>query len=574
MKRENLTVLFPYQDSVTWNTLTEETLHDLGIDFICEKVTADPKERVLILQILGNMTADARVTRFRCEVFDDLYRNPDIRKRMLELLGHVKFLNDYGTVRRPSEEAAGLWDLLHRLDEINDYISTVEALEDCLKNRELHSEGMRELRRGIEVIRHDSGFDELKKDISNLKTDANSLKSVTVGINLNERMEATGIGLIAANSKFFTRSNILRSFSDAISRKDQLKQEAEWDGSMNWHPATGLLDKLADGMENVTRRVLPKINPIAAVTMARVTGDDGTRDIPRTMDSALNNLLSATVRKLRDTLNKYATVSIREMTELIPELVFYVRWAEYIERLRAKGWQFCEAEAEDSPDGAPQLEAKGFYNLKLTAVETPESTVANDLDFDAEKRVYLLTGANRGGKTTVTQAVGQLMLLAQGGIYVPAESFRFTPADGIYTHFPADEDRTLDLGRLGEECKRFRELFEKCTESSLLLLNETFSTTSFEEGYYIAADAIRAILSRGTRTIYNTHMHKLAKELEQFNREDGKAKAVSLIVRSEGGKRSFRVEIAPPEGTSLARDIAEKYGVTYEALTGTAEERN
>ena len=198
----------------------------------------------------------------------------------------------------------------------------------------------------------------------------------------------------------------------------------------------------------------------------------------------------------------------------------------------------------------------------------------NDLDFDAEKRVYLLTGANRGGKTTVTQAVGQLMLLAQGGIYVPAEGFRFTPADGIYTHFPADEDRTLDLGRLGEECKRFRELFEKCTESSLLLLNETFSTTSFEEGYYIAADAIRAILSRGTRTIYNTHMHKLAKELEQFNREDGKAKAVSLIVRSEGGKRSFRVEIAPPEGTSLARDIAEKYGVTYEALTGTAEERN
>ena len=51
--------------------------------------------------------------------------------------------------------------------------------------------------------------------------------------------------------------------------------------------------------------------------------------------------------------------------------------------------------------------------------------------------------------------------------------------DGVYTHFPADEDKTLDLGRLGEECKRFRELYMETTGDSLLLLNETFATTSF-----------------------------------------------------------------------------------------------
>ena len=42
---------------------------------------------------------------------------------------------------------------------------------------------------------------------------------------------------------------------------------------------------------------------------------------------------------------------------------------------------------------------------------------------------------------------------------------------------------------------------------------------------------------------------------------------MSLIVKSEEGKRSFRVCVAPPEGMSYARDIAEKYGVTYEMLT-------
>ena len=64
--------------------------------------------------------------------------------------------------------------------------------------------------------------------------------------------------------------------------------------------------------------------------------------------------------------------------------------------------------------------------------------------------------------------------MAQGGIYVPGDSFEYVPVDCIYTHFPADEDKTLDLGRLGEECKRFREIYSAATQKSLLLLNETF----------------------------------------------------------------------------------------------------
>ena len=212
------------------------------------------------------------------------------------------------------------------------------------------------------------------------------------------------------------------------------------------------------------------------------------------------------------------------------------------------------------------MRAEGFYNLRLTMVETPERTVRNDLTFDGIHRVYLLTGANRGGKTTVTQAAGQLFLLAQAGVYVPADRFVYAPADGVFTHFPADEDKTLDLGRLGEECRRFRELFAQCTERSLLLLNESFSTTSFEEGCYIATDAIRALLCRRTLVIYNTHMHKLARDLTEEQPEAGGARPWSLIVRSEGKERSFRLEAAPPEGSSYAKDIAEKYGVTYERL--------
>ena len=45
-------------------------------------------------------------------------------------------------------------------------------------------------------------------------------------------------------------------------------------------------------------------------------------------------------------------------------------------------------------------------------------------------------------------------------------------------------------------------------------------------------------------------------------------KAVSLVAETKEGENSFRIRIAPPEGKSFARNIAEKYGVTYEHLTG------
>lgn len=564
-QRTRLTILFPYQERVVYQPMSDETMHDLGLDLICQKVAADPKETAMILQVMRSLTPDPAVAAYRAAVFDDLYHHPEIREKLLSLLDHVKFLNDFGATRRASDEGVGVWDLIHRLDELRDYIATVEAIEDCLKDASLQSEGLRELRSSIHAIWEDSGFDGLKKDIAALQATTDSVKSVTVGLNLNERFEPVQAGLVSVNSKPFTRSGILQHFADSLVRRDQIQSSEEWNGSMAWHPADSAASLLPGRVEHLAGTATFMRNPLLAMTMAHVPDADGARDLTRTMDSSLTHLLSSLVRKLREVLNRYAAVSIREVAGLIPELVYYIRWAEYWEKRQQEGWIFCVPEASAEGD-AQGMEARGFYNLKLALVETPGTTVRNQLDFSAQARVYLLTGANRGGKTTVTQAIGQLFLLAQGGIYVPAERFVFSPVDGVFTHFPADEDKTLDLGRLGEECRRFRDLFGACTERSLVLLNESFSTTSFEEGYYIATDAVRALLERKVRCIYNTHMHKLAQDLTLPEKADEYAGVLSLIVRSEGGHRSFELQVAPPEGSSYARDIAEKYGVTYEQL--------
>ena len=574
MKQSKLSILFPRQDEVTYREIPEESWHDLGLDALTEKVAATPQEVPLISRVMMSLTADPRVAAFRSDVFEDILRHPEIRNRLMKLLDKVKLFYDYGVVNRHEGDETSIWDLMHRLEEYHDYILTVEAIRECLSDKDLVSEGLTALRDTVEQIYREQGFAALRKDVEELRLSASEIRSLTVGVNVNERFEAVSMGLVSVNGKPFTKSGLLKNFLASVSSRDDIRAEADWDGSYSYYPANtevGLLESTGQFIE--TAVILR--NPLAALSLARIPESDGSANVPRQMDSAASMLTSRIARKLRDTLGQYLNVSVREMADLIPELVFYTRWAEYIEKKKKEGWRFCKPQARTHREGPAGMEAEGLYNLKLIATEKPENVVPNDLAFDTEKRVYILTGANRGGKTTVTQAVGQLFVLAQSGVPVPADRFSYDPADRVLTHFPADEDKTLDLGRLGEECRRFRELFVRCTPDSLLLLNETFSTTSFEAGYFIAADAVRAILGRGTRTIFNTHMHKLAQDLDTVvNTGDAEGKAVSLVAETKEGKHSFRVLIAPPEGQSFARDIAEKYGVTYESLTAAGEAEN
>ncbi len=302
-------------------------------------------------------------------------------------------------------------------------------------------------------------------------------------------------------------------------------------------------------------------------TIVNAPDGDGINGSTFYLENILNKMLDTIVRKLRDTLTKYADITILNISKLIPEFIYYIRFAEFIDSRMKDGFPFCEPKISENADCG--MNAQGFYNLKLAlSITDINELVANDLVFDRKHTIYILTGANRGGKTTVTQAIGLIFVLAQGGIYVPSTAFEFKSADCIYTHFPADEDRTMDLGRLGEECVRFKDIYTSATGNSLVLLNESFSTTSFEEGYYIARDSVKALLKKEIRTIYNTHMHKLASDADEYSKSGNGACVSSLVVKSENGKRSFKIELAQPEGMSYARDIAEKYGVTYEMLTG------
>jgi len=566
---EKLSLLYPPEKLQTEQNLPEATFHDLSVESICEQLTDTETERALLMRTMKCISGDEEVVRYRSDIFEDILHFPQMRADLQKLLDRVDFLRTYGSFAKDLDEA-GVWELVHRLDEMDEYIRCVQSIYECLSANEVRSEGLLQLKDYTASLYTDSGFAELQKDIDALKVDASKVKSVTLGVNLNERYEPVETGIVSINEKPFTKSNIVSNFCEFLDRGDNVSKDAEWNENYSMRTSGYKPGEVSSNMEQVDVTPYAIQNPFLAAGLASVGSEPRSEDAIRVLDRSISALLTRTVKKLKSTLSKHVSVSTYMITALIPELLFYIRWAEYIEKMQKKGFRFSKPEV--LPVGERLMRSRGIYNLKLAQAlyeqgEGPEKLVPNDLDFDAEHRIYILTGANRGGKTTITQAVGLAFLLAQCGIYVPAESFAFSPADNIFTHYPADENQTLDLGRLGEEASRFRKIFDELTPQSLLLLNESFSTTSFEEGYYIARDVTRILRRLGVRTIYNTHIHRLASELDELNREDeGDSRISSLIVVTKDSERSFRVMVAPPPGKSYAQDITEKYGVSYEQL--------
>lgn len=559
----NFSLMFPDTDRRSGAKLTDESVNDLSIDFIADALCEIKSERDLLRGLMTTITGDEETIRYRCEVFDDFMRFPALRTAMSSLVRRLADLRDLERFRMDSD-ASALWSLMNRLRELDDYIDCITMLRDTLNGLELTSSGMRALRDMVTNIPEESGFDALKADIDELSARAQRLRSVTIGVNLDKFLRPEGAGIVALNEEKFRDSGIMSRFIDFTASKNEVRSIAESMGSMRFHPASPpTAHKSLESLAAINSR---------NIETASVTGED---PLSKSIGKSVSDIMRRTVNDIKARIGKYVDFSGYSLISLMPEILFYIRWAELVEKIKATGMPMTKAEI--LPASAREIHLRDVYNLKLAvnkAKGEPLDIVTNDIDFDDRARIFILTGPNRGGKTIFTQAVGLAVLLAQWGIYVPASAAQISPCDNIFTHFPADENDTVDLGRLGEESRRLSEIFKVATARSMMLLNESLATTSVAEGLFIAKDVVKSMRYLGARVIFNTHMHDLARSLDELNGSvEGDSRVESLVTGVHDGHRSFKVSIMPPQGTSYARDIALRYGVTFDIIKESIDKK-
>ncbi|MGC8769679.1 MAG: MutS-related protein [Brevinematia bacterium] len=293
--------------------------------------------------------------------------------------------------------------------------------------------------------------------------------------------------------------------------------------------------------------------------------------------NALHKITEKIYNKLSKSLKNYK-IDTSFLKSLYSELVIYLRIARFIKKYRESGLNFTKPEIMDK--GKKIIEVKDSYNINLAInmyyKKSLDELVFNDIQINQEEGIIILTGPNQGGKTVYTQSIGIVQIFFQLGMFVPGSEARLSPVDGIFTHFQKEENINTGTGRFGDEAIRIREIFERASENTLILMNEPFSSTNPSESIYLLKEVLKAFAMFGARVVVATHFHEIAENIEDIR---GKTIAVSYIatVKKENEdfhKRLYKVVKSKPEGKSYAIELAKKYGLDFEELKNIISKNN
>jgi DNA mismatch repair ATPase MutS len=242
------------------------------------------------------------------------------------------------------------------------------------------------------------------------------------------------------------------------------------------------------------------------------------------------------------------------------EVQFFLAYLAYIAPLKASGLEFCfprvSARAKDVAVGS------GF-DLALASKLVTESrtVVCNDVRLTSPERILVVSGPNNGGKTTYARMFGQLHYLASLGLPVPGRHARLFLPDRIFTHFEREEDIATLRGKFEDELVRIREILDQTTGQSVLVMNESFGSTTLRDALLVGTEVVGQIIDLDALCVFVTFVDELSALAETT------VSMMSTVVPDDPAVRTFKVVRKPADGLAYAAAIADKYGLTHDSLT-------
>ena len=482
-----------------------ECFRDLYLDQIVTAAMAG-REDYDLLPVFHLPLPSVEAVRYRHGVFQD-FETPDVFACVSTFSGRMR------GVRTALIETRKLYYELQRqrqdLDTIGEYCEAVNALTHALTLTPLRSRGLIRLRQYLGDYTRSMAFGTLAAETETLQAE---LASITYRVRID--------GKLIEVSRYAGESDYAAEVLETFAKFSQgAVKQAEF-----------------------TFRSHAHLNHIEEAILDRVA-----RLFPDTFSA-----LAQYCERHRDFLDPVVTGFEREAQ-------FYLAWLEYLRPLAKRGLRVCYPEVSQA---ARSSRCADTFDLALarSLVGSDASVVVNDFELSAPERIMVVSGANQGGKTTFARLIGQTHYLAGIGCPVAGREAILPLVDQVLTHFEREERVETMSGKLEESLERMRRLLEQATRSSLLIMNESFDSTTVSDALYLSREILRRVMERDMLCVCVTFLDELASLSETT------VSYVTTVDPQDPAKRTHKVMRRPAEGLAYAMAIAEKYGLTYERV--------
>lgn len=270
---------------------------------------------------------------------------------------------------------------------------------------------------------------------------------------------------------------------------------------------------------------------------------------------------------------------VMAMQEFIPQIQINANLLARLDCLLS----FAKA-AEEHRYVRPQVDSSDVIDIRQgrhpvieTQLPPGESYVPNDIRLDAEQQqIMIITGPNMAGKSALLRQTALIVLLAQTGCFVPAESAKIGLVDKIFTRVGASDNISLGESTFMVEMTEASNILNNVSPRSLVLFDELGRGTSTYDGISIAWAIVEYMHEQPrarARTLFATHYHELNEMEKNFKRiknynvsvkeQDGKVIFLRKLQRG-GSEHSFGIHVAEIAG--MPRSIVKRANVILKQL--------
>ena len=267
------------------------------------------------------------------------------------------------------------------------------------------------------------------------------------------------------------------------------------------------------------------------------------------------------------------------MQEFIPQIQINANVIAHLDCLLS-----AAKTAEENHYVRPVIDASDVIDIKQgrhpvieTQLPLGEHYVPNDIYLDSERQqIIIITGPNMAGKSALLRQTALIVLLAQIGCFVPAESAKIGLVDKIFTRVGASDNISLGESTFMVEMTEAANILNNVTPRSLVLFDELGRGTSTYDGISIAWAIVEYLHEHPkaqARTLFATHYHELNEMEKNFKRiknynvsvKEVEGKVIFLRKLEKGGsEHSFGIHVAEISG--MPKSIVKRANVILKQL--------
>ena len=235
------------------------------------------------------------------------------------------------------------------------------------------------------------------------------------------------------------------------------------------------------------------------------------------------------------------------------ELVFYKYALNMIAYMRQTEIPYCLADIDDTNNSVftdlcdITLSTSFANSVANSDVNSEYHVVKNDYNLKENDGINIITGANQSGKTTFLRSFGSALMFARAGLPVPAKSAKVSLFKNMYTHFQRYDDELKNEGQLDTELAEMAKIVYSASGESIIIMNESFSSTGIKDAAQIACDVLGAFGHIGAKVMYVTHIPDIKEKLAASGNMRGKPNtAVNLYKTGQNsdGSPTFKLDLS------------------------------